>query len=244
MNHGWFAMKHGVSRHPLMAGRPERIAIWVWLVDNAAWCDVDHDICGKTVRIKRGQVAVSQRRLADEVGVGRQVVRTFLDRLIAEQMVNPDVTHGRTVVTLCNYDKYQSVIKQPNPPPNPRLTHDQPIKEQNNNIPVGDDDKSSPNSATEISTVTGALWSIGKDYLSKHGVKNGGGIIGKWRSQAGSDAKVLEAIEVAQKSGTQDPVPYISKIISNGNKGNGKTWRQRKDEDDSLSTDEWVMRHV
>lgn len=103
---GWFAMKHGVSRHPLMKGNPERMAIWVWLVDNAVYQDVEHDFKGKMVKIKRGQVAVSQRRLAEKVGVGRQVVRTFLNRLTTERMINPDPTHGKSIITLCNYEKY------------------------------------------------------------------------------------------------------------------------------------------
>ena len=209
---GWFAMKHGVSRHPLLKGKPERVAIWVWLVDNAVWKDTPHDVNGKTITIKRGQVAVSQRRLAEEVGVGRQVVRTFLDRLTTERMINPDPTHGKTIVTLCNYEKYQAALKADNPAPNPALTHDQPIKEQDNNIPVGTADKSASSGVVDLSSPEAAVWAIGKAYLGKHGISNPGALIGKFL-KSGSAVDVLAAISSAERAKTQDPVPYITEAI-------------------------------
>lgn len=201
---GWFAMKHGVSRHPLLRGNPARIAIWVWLVDNAVWKDTPHDIAGKSVTVKRGQVAVSQRRLADETGVGRQAVRTFLGRLQSERMVNPDVTHGKTVLTLCNYEKYQSALKDDNPPPNPAVTHDQPIKEQDNNIPVGAVDKSTPFDLKKI------IFGQGISLLVDGGKSETQArpIIGKWISLHGEEA-VAAAIGRAQRDGAIDPVSYI-----------------------------------
>ncbi len=211
---GWFAMKHGVSRHPLLRGNPERIAIWVWLVDNAAFKDVPHDINGKTITVRRGQVAISQRRLAEETGVGRQVIRTFLERLRTERMINPDVTHGKTVVTLCNYEKYQAAINAPNPAPNPAVTHDQPTNKQINNIPVG---KAAPSEAEIVvfEGVKATLWKVARSYLSRFSEKDPGSIIGKWIKTAGGSAtKVLEAIEMAEKSQTEDPIPYITKILS------------------------------
>lgn len=147
---GWFAVKRGITAHPIFKSQPERLAIWLWLLDNAAWRDTPHDINGKTVTIKRGQVCASERRIATEVGVGRQVVRTFLDRLKAEHMINPDPTHGRTIITLCNYEKYQAFQPKDNPAPNPAVTHDQPTKGQGNKVKkVGSDEPTSRSGAAQ-----------------------------------------------------------------------------------------------
>lgn len=126
---GWFSVKRGITAHPIFKGNPERLAIWVWLLDNAAWQDTEHDINGKMVRIRRGSVAASERRIAAEVGVGYQVVRTFIARLKAEHMINAEVTHGRNVITLCNWAKYQSSAGADNAPSNARATHEQRTKE-------------------------------------------------------------------------------------------------------------------
>lgn len=125
---GWFSVKHGITRHPLFKGRPERLAIWLWLIDNAAYQATEHDINGQTVTVPRGAVAVSERRIAEDVGVGYQVVRTFISRLKSEHMINATVTHGKNIISLCNYEKYQTATGQPNAAPNAPLTQDQRIK--------------------------------------------------------------------------------------------------------------------
>lgn len=129
---GWFSMKRGITSHPIFKGNPERIAIWVWLLDNAVWRDTPHDVKGKTITVPRGSVCTSERRIAEKVGVGYQVVRTFLRRLKSEHMINAKVTHGKNIITLCNWDKYQNVNSDDNAKGNATLTHDQRIKEQEN----------------------------------------------------------------------------------------------------------------
>ncbi len=132
MDNGWFSVEHGITNHPLFRRQPERLAIWIWLIDNAAWSDTKQDIKGKIVTVSRGSVSASERRIAKDVGVGRQVVRTALERFKANQMITPTLTQGRSMISLCNYDKYQTPPEADNPTPNPTLTLHQPTKEQKN----------------------------------------------------------------------------------------------------------------
>ena len=131
---GWFGVKRGITSHHIFKGKPERLAVWVWLMDNAVWKDTKHDVNGKTVTIKRGSICASERRIASEVGVGYQVVRTAIKRFKSEHMVNTDLTHGKSVLTLCNYEKYQD----PKNPINAAVTQQQRStnaqKKQGNNI--------------------------------------------------------------------------------------------------------------
>lgn len=135
---GWFAVKRGITAHHIFKGNPERLAVWMWLLDNAAWKDTNHDIQGHTIKVLRGSVCASERHISKECGVGYQVVRTVLKRLKTEHMINAQVTHGKNVITLCNYEKYQDPKSTANAPPNARLTQDQrnanAQKEQGNNI--------------------------------------------------------------------------------------------------------------
>lgn len=205
---GWFAMKRGITKHHVFKGHPERMAIWMWLLDNAAWKDCQHDIGGQSVTVPRGSVSASERRISQEVGVGRQVVRTFINRLLAEKMIEQKLTHGRTMITLCNWDKYQ--VSQPKP--NPELTHDQPIKEQGNNIPVGTADKSASAEVVDFANPNAMVWAIGKAYLTPFVGNKCGSIIGRWLKTDEPEA-ILGAIAAAKKSGTQDPVPYVTQAL-------------------------------
>lgn len=207
---GWFSVKRGITTHPIFKGYPERLAIWLWLIDNAAWKDTPHDVNGKTIMVKRGSVCASERRLAEEIGVGRQVIRTFLERLKADHMINAEITHGRTLITICNYNKYQSPQSGHNPPPNPPLTQDQPTKEQGNNITV-----SSLRSDTAHSgDLTKLVFDAGTALLVASGMApaRAKSMLGKWRKDHG-DASVIAAIGKAQREGAINPVEYINGIF-------------------------------
>ena len=223
---GWFAVKRGITSHPLFKGHPERLAIWLWLLDNAVWQDTPHDVNGKTVVVPRGSVCASERRMADEIGVGRQVIRTFLGRLATERMINPDPTHGRTIISLCNYEKYQSAKTTANPAPNPALTHDQPIKEQEN---------------TSVAKATGdpaaVVFGTVRAWLMEATGKSDGAvrrILGGWGKDH-SHGEIIDACSRAKREGALDPVAFVEGI-----------WRQQRKRgtDDAERLRAWGIRDL
>lgn len=63
--------------------------------------------------------------------------------------------------------------------------------------------------------MTKLAWDEGKRLLSRHGVKNPGAVIGRWmRDTAGNAQAILAAVDEAHKAQTQDPVPFITAILS------------------------------
>lgn len=131
---GWFSVKRGITQHHLFRGDAERLMVWLWLLDNAAWKDTRHDVQGATVTVPRGSVCVSLRHISGETGVGLQRVRTAIKRFTDENMIDTQLTHGKSLITLCNFEKYQT----PNSPSNTAPTQDQHSantqKKQGNNI--------------------------------------------------------------------------------------------------------------
>lgn len=103
--------------------------VWQWLIKEAAHTDRKRNVSGYVVFLRRGQVAVSYRYLAKLANWHVSAVRAFMERLAAFDMVQLSATHdadqlvlglgtGRvnliqkgtppTVVTICNYGKYQA----------------------------------------------------------------------------------------------------------------------------------------
>jgi hypothetical protein len=210
---GWFALKRGSLEHEVFApvGRWSRFEAWVWLIENAAFKDTDIDLGGKPYTVKRGSLVHSQRFLARKWRWSQKAVVTFLKTLAAhssiklgEAKTGKGPKSKRTHITLCNYEKYQNSGSA-----EASKEKQKGVKEeQGNNIPIGADEKSPAADPVEITTVTSALWDIGKRYLAQHGIANPGSLIGKWLKQSkGSASEVMAAIEAAQKAGTQDPVP-------------------------------------
>lgn len=106
-------------------------AIWSWMTDAAAWRDTAIRFCGQRVELKRGQLVTSERFLAEGFCVDRQVIRRLLDNIVSEHMVTLQKTHVGTIITICNYDKYQSSSDGENPPENPDRTHVEPTSNPN-----------------------------------------------------------------------------------------------------------------
>ncbi len=93
--------------HPLFDGDSARIGAWVWLLARACWKPTPFDIGGKIVTLERGQLCVSRAQLAKAWGWSPSAVERFLTRLKTEQMIGQDTGQGRSIITICNYDKYQ-----------------------------------------------------------------------------------------------------------------------------------------
>jgi len=135
---GWIAINRGIFDHPVFAGHPERVGVWVWMLHRAAWRDTRQDANGRTITVKRGQLLTSYRQMSKATGAGVQVIRTLMDRLRDEHAIDTDTSTGRMLITICNYEKYQSALAGGNTVENTGATQDQhrtnTQNEQVNNI--------------------------------------------------------------------------------------------------------------
>lgn len=103
--------------------------------------------------VKRGQIAVSEQTLAAELHLSRQKVRTAMDHLVHTGELS-STAHGTfTLVTINNYDRYQStesVMKQP------------PVRKKNVKKPKGkkEEPKEEPQPAQESEKYLPKEWEL------------------------------------------------------------------------------------
>lgn len=77
------------------------------------------------VTIKRGQLVTGLKSLNEGTGLSIQSIRTSLDRLIRTGEINKQSNNLFTVITICNFETYQSVDENTNKQNNIRLTSNQ-----------------------------------------------------------------------------------------------------------------------
>lgn len=162
--------------------------------------------------VKRGQVLTSYRQIEDSTGVGVQVIRTLIKLLEAERAINTDTSNGRMLVTICNYEKYQSGPKDPNPEANTELTQSQHTKETKKQIPPSEGAIAPVDQGIDLSSPTTAAWGVGKAYFARLGIKDPGGMVGKFLKVA-TPVEFLAAIQAADRARTEDPIPYITEAL-------------------------------
>lgn len=99
--------------------------IWAWMCDTAAWKKTRVRHNGVLVDLERGQLVTTLRFISSGFGVGEQVTRTFLENIEKDGMVNTLTNTRGTIITICNYDKYQQSLDDANTPDNEQLTDSQ-----------------------------------------------------------------------------------------------------------------------
>jgi hypothetical protein len=109
MSAGFFAIDRGVWEHPMFAREKfsEREA-WIWLISSAAWEPVRVRVGRAWLELARGQCAFALRFLAEKWKWSEPRVRRFLKRLTDDAAALVSATRDATLITICNYDDYQS----------------------------------------------------------------------------------------------------------------------------------------
>ncbi|AJA07437.1 hypothetical protein SKP52_02510 [Sphingopyxis fribergensis] len=148
---GFAVLYREATDHPLFAGDSSRFGAWAWLVLKACWKPTKFNVSGSTMTIQRGQLCVSRSQLATAWGWSQSAVERFLTRLQTEQMIGRATGQGRSIITICNYEKYQDIAEdtgqETGQPSGQRSDSDRTTKEQGNHITIEEEAKASPSTA-------------------------------------------------------------------------------------------------
>ena len=106
---GYIKLYRRIRRHPLFADQTaSRLDAWCDLLMSAEWSDTRVRVNGKMLDLLRGQTARSIRFLAARWKWSNGKVSRFLAELEAENMVEQSRQNLTTVISIVNYDAYQS----------------------------------------------------------------------------------------------------------------------------------------
>lgn len=112
---GWVRFHRQIFSHwivPYGKRKCSTFEAWFYLVGHASHADTKFQLGSHFVELKRGQLLTSTRNLGAEFKWSRTKVDTFLKRLENEKMLIANKTTHYTVITIVNYDFYQSEIKE------------------------------------------------------------------------------------------------------------------------------------
>lgn len=101
---------------------------WVDMIQLAQW-EAKEFMSTKfgTIRLERGEFVLSQRKMAQRWGWGRQSVRSFTESpTFTSRLATQRETPAGTVYLIVNYDLYQSTDLQLTQPATQQITQDQP----------------------------------------------------------------------------------------------------------------------
>lgn len=106
--------------------KTEMVSVWIHLLVMANTKPTDWH--GTT--IDRGQLVMTRESLAKKIGISEQTLRTCINRLEINQQITKKTTNKFTIITICNYDKYQVSEVANQPTNNQQITNNQPTNNQ------------------------------------------------------------------------------------------------------------------
>lgn len=87
------------------AGNPEMLGFWVYMLMKAETTPRKW----RGMVIKRGQFVTTVRELSEETGLSVRQIRTIFSKLQATNEMTNKTTNKYTIVTICNYERYNGV---------------------------------------------------------------------------------------------------------------------------------------
>ena len=89
---------------------PHRLRFWLWLLSHASYKDGNKNYIQSInmyIPVNIGQLAVSQKALADKFGVHRHTLSKWLEELTEQEKIMTTTIRKYTIITVINYKKYQ-----------------------------------------------------------------------------------------------------------------------------------------
>ena len=217
---GWVRIERDLFAHPFFAREPmsER-EVWVWMVTEAAWQDVQHRVGQDMIDVPRGAFLSTLRDMQLVWGWGSDTrVRSFLNRLERERMVRCEIVvrknARKTQISICNYDEYQSTERTENADKNARktqgITHKRTIEQENKEEEKDSEAYASAENGAEVVDFAKQVFDRAILFLDRHGVKESQAraFVGKLRKNH-SDTAIFDAFAACSKAGAVDPIPWI-----------------------------------
>jgi DNA-binding transcriptional MocR family regulator len=110
MSTGWIKLSRDMTDHWLWTGEFSRAQAWIDLLLHASHSDSQKMIIkGEVISWERGQQIRSIKTLEKSWGWSRSKVNRFLELLEKDGMIERKGGHLTTIISVCNYDSFQSV---------------------------------------------------------------------------------------------------------------------------------------
>lgn len=158
MNNGWIKLHRKIVDCGFF-NNPELSHFWVWCLCKASHRNVKTSIKYKCVCLNPGQFIFGRHMASIETGLSERTIRTCVRHLEKLGNVTIKATKAFSIITICNWDGYQSVDNSNDQQNDQQVTnrrptsdHIQECKEQKNDKKkeIGDEKEvSSPRVKTE-----------------------------------------------------------------------------------------------
>lgn len=115
MNNGFIKLHRDIVNHWIFS-YDKILKVWIWLLCKAQWQDKTISLNNNTglcvIHLKRGQVLFGRNISCQELKIKPSSLYRYINVLQKQKIISIKTNNKYSIITICNYDKYQSVLNE------------------------------------------------------------------------------------------------------------------------------------
>lgn len=130
---GWIKIHRKMLDNPIVMKDSDHLAVWVYLLLNAAHKEHKALFKGDKIMLQPGQLITGRNAIADFLGISESKVKRALADFEGDQQIDRQRSNKNSLISLLNWDKYQFCDQQSDQQVTSKMTSKRPA-----NIPKSD----------------------------------------------------------------------------------------------------------
>lgn len=152
MNNGWILL-HRQLQNKGYYKDSEYVHLWLHLLFEAKWEDTEFLYQGQIIEVKKGQLITGRKKLSEQTGINESKITRILSTFVKCGQIEQQTTNKFRLITVKNYDKFQTYPQQMN---NKRTTS------EHNKKNIKNINKYNFQKIKKLHDNTEAVWKFGK----------------------------------------------------------------------------------
>lgn len=108
----WIKLHRKMLDNPIVFKDPDHVAVWIYLLLQAAWKEHETVFGGKVITLSPGQVPTGRKKIAKETGVNESKVKRILSFFKSNQLIDQQTFPYGSLITILSWDKHQKSDQQ------------------------------------------------------------------------------------------------------------------------------------
>lgn len=104
---GYVKWHREFMNHPVIAKDPEHIAVWLYLLSNAAHAGYEVRFKGENIMLKPGQLITGSTTIAKKMKIDLNKVRRIISNFKEAELIDRKISNKNSLITIIEWGKFQ-----------------------------------------------------------------------------------------------------------------------------------------
>jgi len=134
MKQGWIKLHRVILEHPTASKDADYFSVWIYLLLEATHKELETYFKGEKKTLKPGQLLTGRKSISSQFNISESKVQRILKAFENEQLIEQETSNKNRLITILNWDRYQSIDIDSEQQMNNKRTTDEHLVNTNKNV--------------------------------------------------------------------------------------------------------------